>query len=589
MKKIGTKVVSIALALCTLGSVCGCGETGEEQKSSQQAGNDTQVVEEKNDVVESQYPEYLNLDGYKPIVKEDEKVTLKIAVKRRPSQQTMAEDRWFTAFIEERLNIDLEIIEIEMDALSERLNLMFGSGDLPDILWDVDVSNDQISKYGVSGEMFLPISDYMDETLTPNLLAVLEEYSYGKELSTLYDGKIYAMPHVVDNGIDNELGDIRFYVNTKYMDAAGITELPGTLDEFVEMLRAFKALDPAEMGVDEIWPVLTPDRGYFENYIAQAFGWMSNSFTSYTWDFETGEIVVPCLQDKYKEYVKLLNTMYTEGLIHEDYFTMDRQTGRALAEEGKGGTLANSAPYTAVSTTWADYVCAKPLTSEWNSEAFSVVSKGEMRGDIFISADTEYPEVCMRLLDYLYSPEGAAIIYGAPEGSEDNLGMIGGLRGKDTDTLENAAAFADLEDGKFDDLYTYQINELWFAEMDNYTAAQGKARKELWGFNYSPLTMENFAALAEVDPDMNYRYIVRLATQDYFVDPLPLVYMSEEDAVRYTDLFTVIENYVAQEVAKFVVGQRPLEELDAFMEEVYALNGEEYLELCQSFFAAYER
>ena len=46
------------------------------------------------------------------------------------------------------------------------------------------------------------------------------------------------------------------------------------------------------------------------------------------------------------------------------------------------------------------------------------------------------------------------------------------------------------------------------------------------------------------------------------------MYLEAEQAARYTDLKTVIKNYVNTETAKFVVGQRSLDELSDFFDEL---------------------
>ncbi len=91
------------------------------------------------------------------------------------------------------------------------------------------------------------------------------------------------------------------------------------------------------------------------------------------------------------------------------------------------------------------------------------------------------------------------------------------------------------------------------------------------------------------DPDDHYSYLIYTAQNPYLVDPLPTPYMTGEQSIRYTDLRTVINDYVKAETAKFVVGQRPLEELDQFFEELKGMNSEEYLALCQEIYANYTR
>ena len=65
------------------------------------------------------------------------------------------------------------------------------------------------------------------------------------------------------------------------------------------------------------------------------------------------------------------------------------------------------------------------------------------------------------------------------------------------------------------------------------------------------------------------------------------MYMNAEQAVRYGDLKTVIKNYVDAETAKFVVGQRDLNELPKYFEELKELGIDEYIQLCRDAYSDY--
>lgn len=136
------------------------------------------------------------------------------------------------------------------EALGERKSLMFASDDLPDMLFNINLNTSDIMKYGVDGEMLLPMSDYVNETLTPNIVAALEGKDEAVEAATAPDGKMYTIPGFDPSypGYGNTIGGQRCFIDTEYMEKAGIEKSPETLDEFIDMLRAFKQIDPAEMG-----------------------------------------------------------------------------------------------------------------------------------------------------------------------------------------------------------------------------------------------------------------------------------------------------------------------------------------------------
>ena len=68
---------------------------------------------------------------------------------------------------------------------------------------------------------------------------------------------------------------------------------------------------------------------------------------------------------------------------------------------------------------------------------------------------------------------------------------------------------------------------------------------------------------------------------------LPSVYLSAEESQRVADLSTVINDYVTSETAKFIVGARPLDELDAYFAELKDLGIEEYIDIYTNAWAGY--
>lgn len=593
-RKMMKSFISLGMVACML---AGCGNGGDLQESSRSSqetlqessdGSSSEESQEASSGNEGQYPDYLNLDSYRPIVKDGEDVTLKIAVTRSIStvnSDNAVEDAWFVQFIEQKLNINLEIEDLTGADAGERKNLMLASDNLPDIVFGIGITHSDIVQYGVEGGMFLPMSDYFSEELTPYTLQVFEEHEAAKKAFTATDGKIYTLPiiNAVRPGRPDTFGRERVFIDTKYLEAVNLEEAPKTLDDFVDMCRAFKELDPATMGVDEIYPILSTSTGTFEDYLMKAFGWVGSSTVSPVWDETEQAIVVPCLQEKYADYVRLMNTLYTEGMLHPDYYTMDETEVRALMAERKDGVLADAAPYLSMDTGWEDFIAASPLSSEWCPTPISQKSSAYEESGILISADTQYPEVCMRLLDYFYSPEGSVYwINGAPQGSEDTLGIIEGF------TLSedgSGIVFPEVQLGEYDSDWTFQTNKIMMASLVNDNRKyRVRYAKEMLGVENPP-----DEELDLTNPDDHYCYQVYVAQNPYLVDPLPEAYMSVEQGKRYADLRTVLSDYVTSETAKFVVGQRPLEELDQFTEELKGMNGEEYLELCREIYANYSR
>lgn len=584
MRRRISQLIALGLSVCML---AGCGNTvsntestAEESKSQE---TENVVSEESEEVSESQYPDYLNLEDARPIVKEGEEVTLRVLLTRESNATSDINENWMVKFIEEELNINLEIEEVSPESVSERKNLMMASDDMPDLVLGINYSNSEIVKYGVEGGQLLPISDYFSEELTPNILAGLEEDPAAKAAFVANDGKMYMLPFldISSEGYGNTIGTQRIWIDTAYLEAAGL-DAPTTLDEFVDMLRAFKALDPETMGVEEIWPMVSVS-GLEHPMLHNAFGWVSNGDAySPCWDAETEEVVVPVLTEKYAELIKLMHTMYSEGLIHPDYYTLDETAKRALFAGNQCGVVGDWAHYLSIPDRFEEFIAVPALTSEWSSEAVVTQQASYQKAFAVVSADTEYPELIARLFDYFYSTEGTVYAwYGPVAGTDDTLGVVEGFSlGED-----NELVFGDVESGKYADMYDYQVNGAWLVMK----LPINRTRVTLDALEMLGVEDPQWPELDLTNPDDHYRYLCYEAHNGHLEAPLPGIYASEEEAARYNDLYSVIAAHADAEIAKFVVGTRPIEEVDQLLDELMEMGGEEYLEIAKGFYANYTR
>ena len=89
--------------------------------------------------------------------------------------------------------------------------------------------------------------------------------------------------------------------------------------------------------------------------------------------------------------------------------------------------------------------------------------------------------------------------------------------------------------------------------------------------------------------DMNVHYGVTgfIAAGKYFTSPLPTAYLDSDTQARVAELKASISNYVEKETAKFIVGQRSLDELDNYFAELKDLGIDEYKQIYVDYYADY--
>lgn len=384
---------------------------------------------------EVNHPDYINYDSCLPIIKEGsdgEKITLKVAI----AQDAVGgkwDDLWIKKFIEKYWNVNLEVEQIPAAGLTERVSLLFASGELPDLMINLGLTTSNIYMYGQEESQLLKLDEYMDETLTPNILRRFEEHPDSRLASTTPDGHIYTLPKLGESDDGTTLD--RMSLNKAWLDACGLKE-PTTLDEFVDMLRAFKEKDPGNVGAENVIPlgggyeVPSQNPGW---YILNALGFNTDSNTGdNNCSYGTlpalldGEAVLPAGHPLYKTYLETMKTLYDEGLISKNFFLLDSTeiTGEML--NGYIGVAPANRVDSYGVTNWTDWEALGAVTSETNPEAqwFKPVST-EMVGNFAVSAQTKYPELCMRIADYYFSDEARIAWIGPVDGSEEAMGYLG--------------------------------------------------------------------------------------------------------------------------------------------------------------------
>ena len=281
---------------------------------------------------EVNHPDYINYDSCLPIIKEGsegEKITLKVAI----AQDAVGgkwDDLWIKKFIEKYWNVNLEVEQIPAAGLTERVSLLFASGELPDLMINLGLTTSNIYMYGQEEGQLLKLDEYMDETLTPNILRRFEEHPDARSASTTPDGHIYTLPKVGESDDGTTLN--RICINKAWLDACGLEE-PKTLDDFLNVLRAFKEKDPGNVGAENVIPL---GGGYeVDNqnpgwYILNALGFNIGSESVDIYQnygvrpaLLDGEALLPAGHPLFKDYLETMKTMFNEGLLSRNFFLLD--------------------------------------------------------------------------------------------------------------------------------------------------------------------------------------------------------------------------------------------------------------------------
>ena len=213
--------------------------------------------------------------GQYPIVVEGtEPITLEIFTQsydpRVDGNYKFTESNKFIQWLQKKTGVSLNFTTVNAENLTERVNVMMATGDVPDIMMSAGLSGNEIQYYGSNG-LFRSFTPYI-EKYGSVIKEVFQAKPVTRPMIEDLEGNIWALPRITEC-YHCFRGPKAFYYKP-WLDKLGL-EVPQTTEDFYEMLVAFKTQDPNGNGrADEI-PFTGSNIGWDNSDI---FGFIAGSF-----------------------------------------------------------------------------------------------------------------------------------------------------------------------------------------------------------------------------------------------------------------------------------------------------------------------
>lgn len=206
------------------------------------------------------------------------------------------------------------------DAYEEKLNTLIASVSLPQIVTVREIKSAGFINATRAG-MFWDLTPYIEQF--PNLSAINETIM--KNVQT--DGKQFLIPRTRD------LIRAGIAIRTDWLDHFGL-EMPETIDEFTEVLRAFTFEDPDGNGVDDTYGLDMYDQGLknFATQVSIYMGGPNNWFVD-----DSGNMVSEYDTEEYTRALTWYRDCFAEGLINKDFPVVTSKTQNFT--DGKAGAV----------------------------------------------------------------------------------------------------------------------------------------------------------------------------------------------------------------------------------------------------------
>lgn len=521
-----------------------------------------------------------------PIVKEGTEKTLTIWYRTAGGEKD-PEETWTYKFAVEHMNINLEVKPLYESNQAEVLSTAFATGDLPDIIIGSKFTTADLIKYGVLEEQLLDLAPYIDAGYMPNLAGLIKDTpAYGKAI-TDGDGHIWSAPYIGESDTANALS--RMYLNYDWLEESKLS-VPKTTDEFLAAMRAMKAKDAGRYPVGGSWTTNSP-----VEYLLNAFGFIGEGeITSIS--LYNGKVTLPAAnREAYSEFVKYMRTLYAEGLLHPDFFTMDKDTTNSQMTQGKNGFWMEAPHLTNDETSSRQFWGAYPLTSSTNSTAqWPISAKAVLAGGAIVTATCKEPELACVFLDWFFDTVNYANWSFLPMADGPYAQYLCGFQGAYLKNNNTLIARLDYDmDHKAQKRYpsgwdwAKNYVHMWYdrfgIKIDPATGKEAYIAEHAQG-----AAMESAADRKK--SELDYKYIYLWAMEDTLVPNVttdvlsPNVYLELDTTERVADLMQVINEYAETEFAKFVTGKRPLSELDAYFNEIDRIGAQELISIYANYY-----
>jgi putative aldouronate transport system substrate-binding protein len=456
---------------------------------------------------------------------------------------------------EEKTGVKMEYEPLSTSASSEQFNVIIASGSYPDLIgWGLNYATGDDA--AVDEDIYLDLSEYIAQ-YAPNYYKLLSTDDELLETALTDSGYLTAFNAV---RTEESLGTAGLVIRTDLLSKLGLDK-PYTIEEFENVLAAFK-----DEGLEQPLVMLAPG-AIQDNWLAAAFDVSAfcNNFPmsvapTYVVD---GEIKFGPLEEGFKEYITLIHDWYEKGYIDADFISKNSNwngpdysntitngdAGIFYADQGNiGGYIeASEVEGFDLEATYDMHA------TEDSVNHFASYTKKSAGNGFHITSNCTNIELACQWGDWWYSEEGSLLANYGVEGV--SFEYVDGVP-KFTETVTEAP------EGQRDALLIYASNDTICCVIDGDAKSSG----------YDQV-------------DVDAPEIWATGMDDSYVIP-STVSLSADESTEASNIYSDIETTCMEYIAKFINGDKSLDEYDEFVSTIESMNVQGYLDIYQE---AYDR
>jgi putative aldouronate transport system substrate-binding protein len=229
--------------------------------------------------------------------------------------------------LEEFLGTKLNMTWVPSSSYDEKVTAAMGSGEYPHAML-VGSRISSVIQNSRAGTFWDVTDKLTDAEKFPNLAQTNEMVNHNISI----DGKVYGVYRA------RTVGRAGVSIRKDWLDKLGL-DIPETIDDFYNVLKAFKEQDPDGNGQDDTYGMIVTD--YLDGPLNNIAIWMGAP-NGYGVD-EDGKLAPAFMFDEWMDALKFLNKCYNEGLINKDMATYSSDKWNEQFLSGNAGVIIDVA------------------------------------------------------------------------------------------------------------------------------------------------------------------------------------------------------------------------------------------------------
>ena len=455
--------------------------------------------------------------------------------------------------VQEDLGINIVWESLGWEQYMQSMQTRLAAGrDLPDIIRVPGSISDNI-KYAQQG-LLISMTNLINETNTPDMLRLFEQYPEMRKSLVTPDGEIY----FIGNYAHSKPNAMGILYRKDWLDALGM-DVPKTTADWYAFMKGMKENDLNGQGAGTIIPFGSQNLHVFITGFGLPFVAV-NLYYSYD---ENGKVLFNSMQPGYKEWLAYCNSLYEAGFLdpmfgagQSQIAELEKQNLVGVFAENPGAADQKESVLKSLGFDDADVRWEFPPADPNGNVRWAPGPLMRNSTRLSITKDCKDPALAMRFLNYGWAnPEGNRLWLFGIEGEHYTMGSNG--------------------------MPVYSEDMISHPQY-----ALGIRIRQIGGYDFYDLQSLEWNVVRTVGRFAEILNYIETKPQ-YYYPSMPQLIPTDEESDVVAELSPDITSYIDEMTSRFITGREPISNFDSFVEKLKGLGIESLIDVYQAMYDRY--